>query len=528
MPDFFPEVSSPPWIIEAGGRETDPFRLLNPRDQARLRGKRILVVDDFNLDLNATVAKLSSVLTKTSGCEIAVTQDSDNAAKYILSEAKAGRPFDVVVLDCAMQEHDLSGMLVKGKNGDAVLKELAGYPQDSGFKMPAVVFHSGSHATGLHSWNYGEFGRMRVADGKKAEQHLDESIGGMPMMLVLKSASAGELVDAVSQMLRVRETASQKNFAGYLASDGFRVSVLETDYDSEQAAKVARVAHVITDKTGVFVREASELFPGFTETRVGGELADVHRELSGVKSFFQVFSEKGDVAAGVRHRYSNVIGHVESELAVVQGELTQGILQPPSGKSKEFAKLVDTFEAEIAELYTAFHSYRNLLDKSTAEEKVNLVYESRARFAMIRHNKGSMSFKDKEILVSGPRNSLETVLEQPAMNAVKFTDPENRKIDMEISKVKVGGLKPKVQQDLQKHGLTSNDDVACVVVRDNGCGIPPENIEKLGRGFTTGGTGIGLELLDTVIRQFKGAWDVESEVGRGTSFYMYFKIAEKA
>jgi len=75
MPDFFPEVSSPPWIIEAGGRETDPFRLLNPRDQARLRGKRILVVDDFNLDLNGTVAKLSSVLTKASGCEISVTQD---------------------------------------------------------------------------------------------------------------------------------------------------------------------------------------------------------------------------------------------------------------------------------------------------------------------------------------------------------------------------------------------------------------------------------------------------------------------
>jgi signal transduction histidine kinase len=392
--------------------------------------------------------------------------------------------------------------------------------------MPAVVFHSGSHATGLHSWSYSEFGRMRVEDGKRAERKLDNAIGGMPMILVLKDASASELVDAASQMLRVRETTNQKNFAEYLASEKFRVSVLETDYDSEQAAKMARIAHTITDKTGVFIEKASELFPGFAKTRVGENLTETHRELSGVKSLFQVFSEKGDVAVGVRHKYSNVIGHVASQLAVVQGELMEDILQPPSGKSKEFTKLVDAFEAEVVELYTAFHNYRHLLGKSTAEEEINLVLEARYLFAGIRHNKGTLSFKDEEILVSGPRRDFKTVLEQPAMNAVKFTDPENRKIDVEVSKVKVGELKPKVQQDLQKFGLTSNDDVACVVVRDNGCGIPAENIPKLGRGFTTGGTGIGLALLDTVIKKFRGAWDVESQLGKGTDFYMYFKIAK--
>ena len=70
-----------------------------------------------------------------------------------------------------------------------------------------------------------------------------------------------------------------------------------------------------------------------------------------------------------------------------------------------------------------------------------------------------------------------------------------------------------------------------IVVKDNGCGIHPEDIHHIFKRFyrsrfskDTQGIGLGLPLAKAVIEAHGGAIEVDSELGRGTSFTMNFLI----
>jgi signal transduction histidine kinase len=67
-----------------------------------------------------------------------------------------------------------------------------------------------------------------------------------------------------------------------------------------------------------------------------------------------------------------------------------------------------------------------------------------------------------------------------------------------------------------------------IIVSDNGSGIAPENLAKLGRAFfsTKGsqGTGLGLSVVYKIVEEHKGQISVESEVGKGTTFKITLQV----
>ncbi len=78
-------------------------------------------------------------------------------------------------------------------------------------------------------------------------------------------------------------------------------------------------------------------------------------------------------------------------------------------------------------------------------------------------------------------------------------------------------------------GLTGNEKVAQCYVRDTGPGIPADDLPHLFQKFyrvdnsatrTIGGTGLGLFICRKIIELYNGRIWVESEVGKGSSFYM--------
>ena len=73
-----------------------------------------------------------------------------------------------------------------------------------------------------------------------------------------------------------------------------------------------------------------------------------------------------------------------------------------------------------------------------------------------------------------------------------------------------------------------------IVVKDNGCGIHPEDIHHIFKRFYRSrfskdaqGIALGLPLAKAVIEAHGGAIEVDSELGRGTSFTMNFLIPTK-
>jgi PAS domain S-box-containing protein len=78
-------------------------------------------------------------------------------------------------------------------------------------------------------------------------------------------------------------------------------------------------------------------------------------------------------------------------------------------------------------------------------------------------------------------------------------------------------------------GLTGNDQVVQLFVRDTGPGIPPEDVPHLFQKFyrvdssatrAIGGTGLGLFICRKIVELYGGRIWVESELGKGSTFYI--------
>lgn len=69
----------------------------------------------------------------------------------------------------------------------------------------------------------------------------------------------------------------------------------------------------------------------------------------------------------------------------------------------------------------------------------------------------------------------------------------------------------------------TDDKKVYIMISDNGCGIPEENLKKIFDPFFTTkpigvGTGLGLSISYGIIQKHKGSLRVESDIGKGTTF----------
>ena len=121
------------------------------------------------------------------------------------------------------------------------------------------------------------------------------------------------------------------------------------------------------------------------------------------------------------------------------------------------------------------------------------------------------------------------------INASKDTTKEHYLVD--VDKDRLGEIINNLYENAVKYtesgqitiGLTGNPKVVQLRVQDTGDGIPAEAIPHLFEKFyradnsstrEIGGTGLGLYLAKEIVKLYDGRIWVESEVGKGSTFYI--------
>jgi len=127
-----------------------------------------------------------------------------------------------------------------------------------------------------------------------------------------------------------------------------------------------------------------------------------------------------------------------------------------------------------------------------------------------KHQKMSYHDDGNQYIIKGDSNRIEQVVRNVISNAIKYS-PEKSSINIDV--------------------LADNNNII-VKIRDNGMGIPKEDISRIfdrfyrvdkARSRAMGGTGLGLAIAKEIMIFHEGEIKVESEYRKGTVFTLLFK-----
>lgn len=132
-----------------------------------------------------------------------------------------------------------------------------------------------------------------------------------------------------------------------------------------------------------------------------------------------------------------------------------------------------------------------------------------------------IAWHERPLLVRGSRPHLERALANLVINAIDATDGRGsiavRSFDLVLS-ARLEGIE-----------CVEPGSYAVIEVEDTGCGIPKQLLDRVLEPFYTSrkragsqGTGLGLAIVQRIVKEAGGYLRVDSEVGRGTTFGLYF------
>ncbi|MFQ5499627.1 MAG: ATP-binding protein, partial [Candidatus Zixiibacteriota bacterium] len=92
-----------------------------------------------------------------------------------------------------------------------------------------------------------------------------------------------------------------------------------------------------------------------------------------------------------------------------------------------------------------------------------------------------------------------------------------------------------IDQQSIAYGKVPRGEYVKLTLTDSGCGIPDGLLQTIFDPFVTSkttdkkrGSGLGLSVVDAVVKDHDGYIDLNTEPGKGTSFYLYFPVTREA
>lgn len=191
-------------------------------------------------------------------------------------------------------------------------------------------------------------------------------------------------------------------------------------------------------------------------------------------SFGELNDKQGRFMANISHSGKHLLNLINDILDISKIE---------AGKMELFYEIFD-----FSDLVSDIHL---MMKPLSSKKNINLEFNMRPR----------------SIFINADRSKLKQIMYNIIGNAIKFT-PDNGKVHVDIS---------------------MKDQILLLSVKDDGIGISSDDQEKLFHPFVQldsastrkfEGTGLGLALVKNLLKLHGGTIDVESEQGKGSTFYI--------
>jgi signal transduction histidine kinase len=223
----------------------------------------------------------------------------------------------------------------------------------------------------------------------------------------------------------------------------------------------------------------------------------------------------GRLAAGVAHEINNPLAVINEKAGLIKDLFTM---------RKEYAKdekLVNTVNAVLSSVERCAKITRRLLgfmrNTGVTTEPLDLKQTIQEVLAFLNKEAEHRSFHisvhmDEDVpQITSDRGRLQEIF----LNVINNS----------FAAMQDGGR-------LEVTVRRSKPDMVSVTIRDDGCGIPKADLERVFEPFFStktgkGGTGLGLSITSGLVQELGGDIRVESEVGKGTSFTVILPILAK-
>jgi signal transduction histidine kinase len=99
-----------------------------------------------------------------------------------------------------------------------------------------------------------------------------------------------------------------------------------------------------------------------------------------------------------------------------------------------------------------------------------------------------------------------------------------------IQAMKEGGSITLASRAVLRNGSDSSGEFVQIEIRDTGVGIPEEHLQHIFDPFFTSkdeGSGLGLAVSHQIVQEHGGFVNVESTVGKGTTFFVHIPVGKQ-